>query len=160
MSGASAGQPSGAEQGSGAQSGGAAGSSGSQQVVANAQKSTQARSAHQGSNWGLPGAFGKTTAVTRPIRVVCLPDRIVVVPDRGDDRAATSIPISAELQPVEVEAFVKAVQKNLDSWGPAMTNGYWKPVLLFEVSRAAEPQFEMLQALLQGSGFEVKRKTP
>jgi hypothetical protein len=166
MNGGSVGQPSGAGEGSTAQvSGMSSGSGGTNSGgaptgAAAGAKTMQARSARPGSNWGLPGAFGKTTAVTRPIRVVFLPDRLVVVPDRGDDRAATSIPISPELQPAEVEAFVKAVQKQLDSWGPAMTNAYWKPVLMFEVSRAAEPQFEMLQTLLQGSGFEVQRKTP
>jgi hypothetical protein len=167
----SAGQTSGAGQGStGQQSGVASGgspnsggnpSSGAPSISATATKNNQARNAaRQGSNWGLPGAQGRTTAVTRPIRVVCLPDKIVVVPERGDDRAASVIPVSAELQPAEVEAFVKAVQKHLDAWGPAMTNGYWKPVLQVEVSRAAEPQFETLQSLLQGSGFDLQRKNP
>lgn len=159
-------QQAGAGQGSAGQSGGSPSSgdpssSGSPQLVVNSKpKNTQARAARQGNNWGLPGAFGKTTAVTRPIRVVCLPDKIVVVPERGDDRAASVIPISAELQPAEVEAFVAAVQKHLNAWGPAMTNGFWKPVLQVEVSRAAEPQFETLQSLLQGSGFDLQRKTP
>jgi hypothetical protein len=124
---------------------------------ANTQKSTNAKPARN-SNWGLPASFGKTTAVTRPMRIVCLPDRFVVVPDKGDDRAAAVIGISPQVQPAEVDAFVAAVQKRLTSWGPAMTNGYWKPVLQVEVSRGAEAQFETLQTLLQGSGFEVQRK--
>ena len=111
-----------------------------------------------GANWGLPGANGKSTAVTRPVRVVCLPDKLVIVPERGDDRLPITVPLSAEMQPAEAEAFVKGVQKQLNSWGPAMTNGYWKPTLQVEVTRGAEPHFETLQHLLQGSGFDIQRK--
>jgi hypothetical protein len=133
-------------------------SSSSQQQPSATSKQPQKGGAGRSGNWGLPASFGKTTAVTRPIRIVCLPDRLVVVPDRGDDRAASVIGTSPQLQPAEVDAFVAAVQKRLTSWGPAMTNGFWKPVLQVEVSRGAEPQFETLQMLLQGSGFEVQRK--
>lgn len=111
-----------------------------------------------GNNWGLPGSMGKTTAVTRPVKVLCLPDRLVVVPEKGDDRAASVIGVSPQMQPAEVDAFVASVQKHLTSWGPAMTNGYWKPVLQVEVTRGAELQFETLNMLLQGSGFEIQRK--
>ncbi|WP_254507684.1 hypothetical protein [Anatilimnocola floriformis] len=111
-----------------------------------------------GANWGLPGAQGRTTAVTRPVRVVALPDKLVIVPEKGDDRPATIVPVSPELQPAEAEAFVKGVQKQLNSWGPAMTHGYWKPSLQFEVTRGAESHFDSLQNLLQGSGFELQRK--
>lgn len=141
----------------GSQSGSPSGATNSSTQSASKQpKASNSRS----SNWGLPASFGKTTAVTRPIKIACLPDRLVVVPDKGDDRAASVIGISPQLQPVEVDAFVAAVQKRLTSWGPAMTNGFWKPVLEVEVTRGAEPQFETLQMLLQGSGFEVKRKAP
>jgi hypothetical protein len=165
QSGASSGQMSGAGQGSSGQSGGSSGGAsggptGATSSGAQATATKSRGSARSGSNWGLPGSQGRTTAVTRPIRVVCLPDRLVVVPERGDDRAAAVIPISPNVQPAEIENFVRAVQLRLDSWGPAMTNGYWKPVLQVEVSRAAEPQFETLQQMLSGSGFELQRKTP
>lgn len=128
-----------------------------QNVSANIKPRAQQRA---GNNWGLPGAMGKTTAVTRPVKVLCLPDRLVVVPEKGDDRAASVIGVSPQLQPAEVDAFVAAVQKHLTSWGPAMVNGYWKPVLKVEVTRGAEAQFETLSALLQGSGFEIQRNAP
>jgi len=121
-------------------------------------KSQSKGSLRAGSNWGLPGSQGRTTAVTRPIRIICLPDRLIVVPERGDDRATTNIAISPDIQPAEADAFVTAVQKQVTAWGPALTNGYWKPVLQFEVTRAAEPQFESVQQLLRGSGFEIQRK--
>ncbi len=142
----------------GSQSGSPSGSPSSDNQSATASKQQQPRSGSR-SNWALPASFGKTTAVTRPIKIACLPDRLVVVPDKGDDRAASVIAISPQLQPAEVDAFVAAVQKRLTSWGPAMTNGFWKPVLQVEVTRGAEPQFETLQMLLQGSGFEIQRKT-
>ncbi|QDU27458.1 hypothetical protein ETAA8_25460 [Anatilimnocola aggregata] len=130
--------------------------------VTSGAKSSQQRAGNSrtASNWGLPGAQGRTTAVTRPIRVVCLPDRLVVVPERGDDRAVSTIAVSPQMKPEEADAFVKAVQKHLDAWGPAMTNGYWKPVLQVEVTRAGEGQFTALQQMLNGSGFDLQRKTP
>jgi hypothetical protein len=164
----STGRPGGMSVQSGAQSGAGQGSTASGQPSGSASGTSQNGSAQSGpksslragSNWGLPGSAGRTTAVTRPIRVVCLPDRLIVVPERGDDRAASIIPISSDLQPAEADAFVAAVQKHLNGWGAAMTNGYWKPVLQFEVTRAAEPQFDSLQQLLRGSGFEIQRKSP
>ncbi len=158
--GAGQGSPSSGQQSSQAGSSGGSASSGAASGQKSAQTKTSSGSGKGNSNWGLPGAQGRTTAVTRPIRVVCLPDKLVVVPERGDDRAASIIAVSPEMQPAEVDAFVVAVQKHLNAWGPAMTNGYWKPVLQVEVTRAGEPQFETLQMLLRGSGFELQRKKP
>src|SRR5262249_53223374 len=81
---------------------------------------------NRGSNWGLPGSRGRVTAVTRPIHVAVLQDRLVIVPEKGDDRQAQQLPISPQLQQTEVEAFVTAVQREMRSWGLAVENGYWK----------------------------------
>jgi hypothetical protein len=87
-----------------------------------------------------------------------LSDRIVVVPEQGDDRQPQQIPISPQLAPEEVGAVVKAVQKEVNYWGLAVANGYWKPVLQIEVEPGAERQYEDLHTALQGSGFDMQRK--
>jgi hypothetical protein len=46
----------------------------------------------------------------------------------------------------------------MQSWGLAVANGYWKPVLQIEVSADAEHQFQTLVQALDGSGFEIERK--
>ena len=115
-------------------------------------------SAGKGSNWGLPESRIHTTAVTRPIRVVVLRDRILILPEQGDDRAAQTIMVSPQLTFAEVDRFVQAVQRHMKSWGLAVSNGYWKPILRIEVAPDAEQVFADLQLGIEDSGFEVQRK--
>jgi hypothetical protein len=119
-----------------------------------------ARSSRRGSNWGLPGAAGRTTAVTRPIRVAVLPNRVVIVPERGDDRPVQSLPLGQQLTPEDVNRFVAAIQSEVKGWGLAVADGYWKPVLQVDVAAGGERHFEELTAALEGSGFEIQRKSP
>jgi hypothetical protein len=114
----------------------------------------------RGSNWGLPGAIGRTTGITRPIRVAVLWDRLVLAPDWGEDRQPLHLRIPPRLQQQQVDAFVTAVQREMQGWGLAVEGGYWKPVLQVEVAPDAEHHFADLQTALQGSGFEIERKRP
>jgi hypothetical protein len=68
--------------------------------------------------------------------------------------------VSPELQPADVDRFVTAVQSEIKSWGLAVADGYWKPVLQFDVAPDAERQFANLQTALSGSGFAIERKSP
>jgi hypothetical protein len=132
-------------------------SAGAQQS-ASSQRGAAKSGKSRGANWGLPNAAGKSTGITRPIYVSVLPDRIVLVPERGVDRAALEVPVSPQLQAAEVDALVGAVQKEMKSWGLAVAGGYWKPVLQVQVAPGAEDQFAQWQMALQGSGFEIVRK--
>jgi hypothetical protein len=134
----------------------------SKSTVAGAKsgKSLPAAAAAQrrGSNWGLPGAAGRTFGVTRPIRVVCLEHRVVLLSDRSDAPRPHEIALSKQMTVAEVELLVTAVHKQMETWGLAAENGYWKPVLLVEVVGNAEPRLAELKAALDGSGIEVQRK--
>ncbi len=112
----------------------------------------------RGTNWGLPGAAGRSTGITRPIHVAVLADRFVLVPDVGDDRPPKHLRISPVMTQTEADALVTAVQKEMTGWGLAVENGYWKPVLEVEVATDAERHFADLQTALQNSGFEIQRK--
>jgi len=114
----------------------------------------------RGRNWALTGAKPHAIGVTRPLHVAVLADRLVIVPDRGDTRAPVVVPISPELRPDDVTRFVTAVQREIQDWGLAVADGYWKPVLHVDVAASAERQFAELQTALDGSGFEVVRKQP
>lgn len=177
----SAGQPSGGQSGASAgsqqaASGQSSGSSGSQSASSGApQQSTSASAsrgsnrygqtqrgsgggASRGSNWGLPNSAGKATAITRPIRVLVLTDRVVLLPERGDSRAAEEIALSPEVSAQEIDAMVASIQRRIQSWGLAVNNGYWKPVLAMEVSGDAQLRVAQLEQALEGSGFELQRK--
>ena len=99
----------------------------------------------------------KATAITRPIRVRCQVDRLIILPERGDDQRQQVIPLQGEVQR-SLDPFVTAIWRQTERWGLAVTNGYWKPILHVEVAPGAEPNFKQLEALLQGSGLEVIRK--
>lgn len=177
----SAGQPSGGQTGASAgsqqaASGQSSGSSGSQSASSGAPQQSASASASRGSNrygqtqrgsgggasrgsnWGLPNSAGKATAITRPIRVLVLTDRVVLLPERGDSRAAEEIALSPEVSAQEIDAMVASIQRRIQSWGLAVNNGYWKPVLAMEVSGDAQLRVAQLEQALEGSGFELQRK--
>ena len=118
-----------------------------------------AMAAQRGANWGLPNAQGRTFAVARPIRVVCLADRLVLLSDRRDAPRPQEFPLSRQATTAEVDAFVKAIQKRMEGWGLAAENAYWKPELHVEFAPDAGDRFEELQAALDGSGIELHKKS-
>ncbi len=113
----------------------------------------------RGSNWGTPHASRGLTGITRPIQVQCLPDRLVILPERGDRAKPLETILAGETSP-GMDKFVADVWTRINGWGLAVAGGYWKPVLVVQVSPQAESRFTDLQALLEDSGFEVKRKSP
>jgi hypothetical protein len=110
----------------------------------------------RGRDWGLRNAASGSVATTRPIRVDCYPDRIVLVPD--DSRvAAKVIPLSGGTEH-SIDKLIAAVWEYMDSWGIAGRGMYWKPILSIAVAPGAEQRFEELNVLLEGSGLTVRRK--
>jgi hypothetical protein len=94
------------------------------------------------------------------LNVAVWSDRLVIAPDRGDSRAPLVVPITPELRPDDVARFVTAVQREIQGWGLAVADGYWKPILQMNVAPGAERQFTELQSALEGSGLEIVRRQP
>jgi hypothetical protein len=90
--------------------------------------------------------------------LACLPDRLVILPDKGDARSAEVVLVTGSMRD-EIDALISKIWDRIDSWGIAVAGGYWKPVLKVNVGQAAETRFVELQTLLIGSGIEVQRKT-
>jgi hypothetical protein len=112
----------------------------------------------KGSNWALTNAKPNHIGVTRPIKVTLLPDRIVLSPELGDRRGPQVVAVAPELTQDDVQHVVTAVQKEVEGWGLAVADGYWKPVLQAEVAPDAERQFLNLQSALNGSGIDIIRR--
>ena len=111
----------------------------------------------RGHNWGLPQSNSGLTAVQRPIRLACLADRYVILPDKG--QWSSPIVVLVEGSPVdEVDSLVKRIHQVIEGWGIAVAGGYWKPVLHVDVAQGGQERFEELRILLQDSGLEVVRK--
>jgi hypothetical protein len=114
--------------------------------------------AKTGKNWALPQAKPNAIGVTRPIRISVMPDRIVLAPEQGDSRGAQTVPIAPELSPDDVTHLVDAVHREVDQWGLAVADGYWKPVLRAEVAPGCERHYENLRTALSGSGLDIIRR--
>ncbi len=110
----------------------------------------------RGANWGLPSSAKGGTGFTRPIRVLCELDRLVVVADAGSDRPSVEVPLGENTR-AAVDPFVTAVWKHMDHWGVAGPGSYWKPVLQFEVAPEAQRRYEELKRLLDRSGLNLER---
>jgi len=109
----------------------------------------------RGENWGLRDAGNGSVPITRPIRVDCYPDRLVLVPEQG--ASARTIPLGPRTE-AAIDDFVSAVWQQMDSWGIAGKGMYWRPLLNVHVAPGAEPRFAELDSLLEGSGLAVQRK--
>jgi hypothetical protein len=123
----------------------------------NSKQGTATAARSRGNNWAIPAAQRHATAITRPIRIAVLADRLVLVPDAGDERQPQHLRVSDQMTPQDVDAFVAAVQREMRSWGLAVQNGYWKPVVEAEIAPDAEHHFASLAAALEGSGIQLQR---
>jgi hypothetical protein len=118
--------------------------------------STAPLAASRGGNWALPQHAARATGVVRPIRLACLPDRLIILPDRGERRAPDTILVEGGMID-EMDTLVSRLWARVEEWGLAVAGGYWKPVLRVQVAPGAEERFEELRVLLDGSGLDVQR---
>ncbi len=112
----------------------------------------------RGENWGLKNYSPSAHAYTRPIRVVCSADRLKLIPQPGTGEKTYIIPLQGATIH-SIDKFMSSVHTQMESWGIAGRNAYWKPVVSVEVTRGGEQRYAELESLLRGSGLEVKRKS-
>lgn len=127
------------------------------------KKKREERASHslaesRGVNWGLPDASARSTPVTRPIRIECRADRLLLLPERVGGGEGKEIPLKGSTA-AAIDPFVAAVWDHMNGWGIAGRNMYWKPILKAEVTPDGEERFHDLQVLLEGSGMEIQRAT-
>ena len=116
-------------------------------------------SSSRGQDWGLPKATNNATGITRPIRITCLPDQLVIQPEPDDPQAPRVIAVPGNMVG-SIDDFVSAIWEHMELWGIAVAGGYWKPELHVDVGYGAEHRYRDLRILLDGSGIEVTRKLP
>jgi hypothetical protein len=121
------------------------------------QSAPQSIARQKGVNWALPNVASGSTGITRPIAVECYADRLVILPDRGDNAQPQTFTVQGAMRG-SMQQFVSGVWSHMEHWGMAVAGGYWKPVLKVRVAPGAEVRFEELAALLADSGIEVERR--
>lgn len=119
------------------------------------EKSRKSLAETRGKNWGLPDATANAGPITRPIRVDCWPDRLIVYADDG--RIEQIVQFAARPED-SMDQLISAVWEHIKRWGIAGQRMYWKPILTVYVASGADHRFEELQTLLENSGLEVRRK--
>lgn len=92
------------------------------------------------------------------MRLRCEAERFVLLPE--SHRSAVLVVVALRDGAVEpaVMELATALRGRIESWGMAMQNGRWEPVLSVTVAADAESRFAELQKLLRGSGIRVERE--
>ena len=117
---------------------------------------------HDQDDWALRNANRHAAAISRPIRVDCFLDRIVLLPEAGHH-----VPmVGSEPRVIlcdnggrrDADKLVAAVWEIMDTWGMAGRETYWRPILNFYVVPGAEPRMLDLTRSLEGSGLVIERK--
>ena len=105
-------------------------------------------------NWALPGHKEGAVAYRRPV-VVTLRHRQILVRSSRAPFSYTDVPISRSPQ-TTVEELVGVIQGEIENWGVAGANGYWKPELVVEVGPGERVLYRQIAELLRGSGIEIR----
>lgn len=111
----------------------------------------------RGENWGLPDEARQFSPIRRPVVLRCRGDAIGVVSSDGAERVSEWISFNGETEG-SVDPLLSAVWKHIDSWGLAGNGLYWHPILLLDVQPDGEGRAADLEALLAGSGIDVRRR--
>ena len=104
----------------------------------------------------MPDAVQGSVPFRRSLRIVCHPDRLVVLPEKGAVHGKV-IRLGPRTEDA-IDELVAAVWRRIDLWGIAGRNMYWRPVLKVDVAPNAGQRFADLQILLDDSGLIVERK--
>lgn len=118
---------------------------------------SQPIAAKRGGNWALPNATPRSTAITRPVQLVCSGEQMTLVQERGVLGPAETVPVDGDME-AAADKLVRLIHTRIDSWGIAGRNFYWKPILEVTVEPGGDAVVRQLETLFYGSGIEVKRK--
>jgi hypothetical protein len=110
----------------------------------------------RGANWALRNYSQQSIGITRPVRVRVWTDKLEILPERGTKDAARTVAIDGSMSEA-TQRLVEQMDAEVETWGIAFSNGYWKPVLTLETAPGAEYRARELEALLEGSGLGIRR---
>lgn len=139
-------------------SGGAAGGAPEISVMDRSQSSSEgvdSLAKKRGKDWSLPDAARKKTPVARPVQIYCSGDRLTVMSERNiPDKQINFGYRTAD----SVDQLVKTVWDQVETWGIAGRNMYWRPTISIHYAPDGAVRFNELRTLLLGSGLEVVGK--
>jgi hypothetical protein len=108
-----------------------------------------------GHNWSSRRYSPNSTAVSRPMNLVVMEDRWLIMRDDAIDKI--EITITMDKGPLEARnQLFQSISDRVDSWGVAVSEGYWQPKLIIEVTPQAGLSAQRLQKLLEGSELDAE----
>ncbi|NLF08370.1 MAG: hypothetical protein GX594_10380 [Pirellulaceae bacterium] len=110
----------------------------------------------RGKDWGLRDASRGAVGITRPIRVECRADMLIIHAERGLGDT-TVVALGPRLDD-SVDELISAVWGQIEAWGIAGQNMFWRPSLNVAVAPGGERRFQELKTMLDGSGIAVERR--
>ncbi len=112
-----------------------------------------------GVNWKAPRSNVRAVAVRRTIRVVVRDDHVGILSDESRAAKSNLVGKTIRFQRDTVESmdeFVDAIEGQVEAWGIAGDNLYWKPVLDIQVGPDGGRRAADMARLLKNSDIEVK----
>ncbi len=95
------------------------------------------------------------TSVSRPVTIVAMSDRWLIMRDHAPLQVEHVIPLS--LGPSQAgNQLEKAVSERVESWGVAVAGGHWQPKLNIQYGPNSEISVQRLRKILDGSGLEME----
>jgi hypothetical protein len=155
-SGASGSQASAGSAGSSGDSSPASGSPGTSAVGQASNVKSMAKT--RGRDWGLPESAVAAVAATRPIRVECHNDRLVIVPESRNE-LRQEVKLGPRTQD-SMDELVSDVWTHTKTWGVAGKGMYWRPTLVMDVKPGAADRYAEIKALLADSGLDIHERRP
>lgn len=105
----------------------------------------------RGTNWALPSRSAGAVPYVRPLRIVCYSDRLIIKGTRDE----VPVPMKGATDEA-VDELVNEIWAQIDSWGVAGQNSYWKPQLRITVMPGSHFRFTELRRLLADSGILIE----
>jgi hypothetical protein len=112
----------------------------------------------RGANWAIASQPKNSTPISRPVRIRCEANQLVLLADLTAEDAQRTVPVTGPTVSA-IPQFVKTVEERVERWGLAGKNMYWSPELIVEVTSDAEQRYSDLEKLMENSGWIVKRKS-
>jgi hypothetical protein len=110
----------------------------------------------RGKNWGIQHVARGSIPITRPVRLLCYQDRLLLAPI-DETYEPKAIAFTGDTRD-SVDPLVAAVWDQTRQWGIAGKGMYWRPVLSIDVQPGGQDRYEELRRLLDDSGLIVRRK--
>jgi hypothetical protein len=111
----------------------------------------------RGKDWAVKQKPPRATGVRRTIRVVVSRDQLRILPEGATPSSAGGKVIPMQGDTVQaLDAFVQEVHGEIDGWGMAGKDLYWRPVIMLSVAPQGERRASDMERLLRNSGLELR----